>query len=78
MKKIFSRSITLALLGSWIVVAITSSGKHDTSCKQEWRAAFGADKSSNGVANEGLPEKQQKQSRIEIHIPGALNSFLFQ
>jgi len=77
MKKIISRSITLALLGGWTVFAIASTEKHGLTCRHEWKTAFISGGSSNVAENEGLPEKEEKQSHMEIYIPGALNNFLF-
>jgi hypothetical protein len=78
MKKIISRSITLAILGGWTVLAIASSERHGISCRHEWNTAFSSGKASNLAVTEDMPDNEEKQSRVEIFLPGALNNLLFQ
>lgn len=78
MKKIISRSIILAILGGWTVFAIASSEKHGITCRHEWNVAFSSGASGNVAVTEEITEKAEKQSIVEIHIPGALNNLMFQ
>jgi hypothetical protein len=66
MKKLVQQIMVLGLLGTWAVIAISSSKTPSNKCSGEWKIGF---ENNTSAAADGVSERDAK-SFVEMYYPG--------